>query len=193
VKPIPICLAAVLCVAFTIPPLPPVKKVYRPATGVTKGAGAMALISRPAAVAVQPTWYFSATATAYGLTSGYATPFWITNRSGRAVVSWDASVPTNTVTNYTAWAGQKTNVYFRSLNVGTNLTATFVLAPTNFVLTITTVNATNLAFSRDFRSWTKIGATNYTATNGPYRPFWKAFGKTAAKPGAVYIKGAYQY
>lgn len=41
---------ALLCVSATPPPLPKVKKVYRPATGVTKGAGAAALIAKPLAV-----------------------------------------------------------------------------------------------------------------------------------------------
>lgn len=49
---------------------------------------------------------------------------------------------------------------------------------TNLVVVITTANATNLQYSaRLGLAWTKLGATNYTATNPPPR-MWRAMGKT---------------
>ena len=38
---------ALLCVAAMLPPIPPVRKVYRHAEGTTQGSGALKLISRP--------------------------------------------------------------------------------------------------------------------------------------------------
>jgi len=49
-KPWPVILA-LACVAGTFPPMP---KVYRPATGTTQGAGALALLSKPKLAAAVP-------------------------------------------------------------------------------------------------------------------------------------------
>lgn len=60
---------------------------------------------------------------------------------------------------------------------------------TNFVVRITTVNATNLQWATALgRAWTLLGATNYTATNPP-PSMWRAVGKVGP---SLFIKSRWE-
>lgn len=172
------------------PPLPKPKTVYKAATGTTQGAGAKALVT--VVPPPKPTWFFSAKATDNnGLTSNYAPYIWITNKVGVATLAWDYPTSTNVITNFTAYAGQVTNTYTRTINTGTNRTAVFPLTPTNMVISVSALVGTNLGYSLNLKNWTLIGATNYSGTN-VNRPFWRAYG-TKTAPGKASMSVSHQY
>lgn len=148
----------------------------------------------PPAAAIAPTktnaWtHLAVTATGTnGLESDYSKEVVLTNKASYVALAWDR-VTNTPIQGYTVYVGLALTNYTRKIPVGNVTNATVALVPTNFVLTVTTKNATNLAWSNDLKTWNKIGATNYCSTNGPTRQWWRAYGKQASE----YIKTALSF
>ncbi|MEN6533336.1 MAG: hypothetical protein ABFD89_06715 [Bryobacteraceae bacterium] len=161
-------------------------------------ANCQPLPALPKALVLPPTTnllYFAATASdAAGLSSDYSTELVYTNttRASRFVLAWDASPGTNVITNYTVWQGRASRSYTNSVNAGTNLTATLLTAPpakTNRVITVTTVNATNLEYSsRAGGPWLLAGKTNLCFTNPVVSAlYYRPMERTKASAARAYI------
>lgn len=174
--------------------------------GPSQGDGARALLKKSAATSPPPlppkmllapgtnVLYFAATATdVWGLTSLYSAELvWVnTNRAQVITLGWDASPGTNQITNYTVYQGRTSGVYTNSADAGTNLTASLRIVPapkTNVVITVTSVNATNLQFSdRLTGGWSLLNATNLTVTNPPVRMFFRPLGVSKSKPARAFV------
>lgn len=179
---------ALLCLAASVPPLPPMpskpKRHVQPAT-ITQGSGAAALLS--AQLVVPPTKTYTNL-----LLWDYADLSTVTNFVrywGPAPRAYTNSVLTGLVlSNKFVWSSGSM-AYISVTAKGTNgLESEYSaevhigsLILTNTVINVITTNATNLQWAaRITGPWTAISATNYTATNGPYRPFWRAMGKSAS-------------
>ena len=191
--------------AASPPPLPGTKKADRKPAAVTQGMGALDLIAKPAlavsaVVHYFPPHYFAATATdEYGLESDYSEEcVWTNNTLLMAksiTLAWDPSPGTNVITNYKVYRGQYSGWYDTNFNAGTNLTLQIPLYPprlSNQVITITSVNATNLQYRSGLTgAWAPLGATNWAATNPPTR-FWRAMGTRLSRPGRAIIQARWQ-
>lgn len=194
------CLLALLCLGLTGPPSPPIRKAAIKRTVITQGSGAAALIA-PKAIIVPPktnTYWFAATATSSdGLVSEYSKEVSLatTQKVVTVTLAWDASVCTNcTVTNYTAYQGAASGSYTNHVDVGTNLTARFTMPRRlDQVVTITSINSTNLQMSASLRGpWSLLGTTNWAGTNITGPRFWRGLGRSKSKPGQVFLKVTYQ-
>ena len=152
----------------------------------------------PKAVAPPPgtnLLYFAATATdAAGRTSEYSAELVYTNtaRASCFQLLWNSSPCTNIITNYTVWQGRASHSYTNWVKAGTNLTATIWTAPppkTNRVVTVTTINATNIQYStRAGGPWLLAGKTNLCLTNPPGTAlFYRPMGRTKASAARAYI------
>lgn len=181
-------LIALLCLAASVPSLPPMPskpKRYAPAPAITQGSGAAALLPAPLVV-VPPKTYTNL------LLWDYADLSVVTNFMrywGPAPRAYTNSVLTGLVlSNKFVWSAG-TLSYIAVTAKGTNgLESEYSaevhigsLILTNTVINVVTTNGTNLQWAaRITGPWTAIGATSYTATNGPYRPFWRAMGNAAS-------------
>lgn len=165
----------------------------------TQGSGARLLLDPPRLKAIKripflPTkaipvipveYYFAATAQADGLESDYSNEvvYTRTNYTPFVTLAWDRSPGTNVVTNYVVWLGTNSGQYTQSFAAGTNLTLTVRILPpplTNYVVTVSTTLATNLQYRTGFSgAWTRLNATNWTATNPPAPRYWRAMGKSS--------------
>ena len=182
--------------------------------GQSQGDGAKALMRKvaaqpvavdmgppavPSALVLPPRpWFFAATATATnGLTSEFSKELvWAnTNQARQVTLGWDASGGQNERITYAVHKGQSSRAYSNSYSAGTNLVLTVPLYPpakSNFVWTVTSVNATNLQWAAALAGpWFLLGKTNYTATNGPGR-FWRALGRKATTKGKAFIAGRWE-
>ena len=190
-----LALIALLCCAAMLPPTPGAVKAsrHKATPPPTQGSGAMALLSK-AVVAppayLWPPFYFAATATdSAGQTSSNSVAVSWTNtlalRAKTITLAWDRSPGTNSITNYAVLKGRAPNTYTNVYFAGTNLTLTVPLyppAPTNLLVVLTSMNATNLQWCSALgKPWTLLGATNYTATNPPMR-MWRGVGKSVVNP-----------
>lgn len=148
---------------------------------------------------VTNTWYFAATATdKQGLESDYSEEIsWsTTNQLPRVTLGWDPSPSTNVIVDYKVYVGPASRTYTNAYSAGANLTLTLNLyppVPTNFVVQVTSANATNLLWCSGLRQpWHLLGATNWAATNDFTRVFWKAVGRSSRRMPLVYLKAGWQ-
>lgn len=133
---------------------------------------------------IAPTYkpfYIVATAWNNNLESDYSVElvYSPTNYVSNVRVAWD--IVTN-ATSYTVYFGRVSGTYTNSTDAHTNTGVTIQLRPlpkTNVVLTITSINATNLASSSNMKNWTMLNRTNYTRTNPPTPIYYKALGNKA--------------
>lgn len=130
-----------------------------------------------------PKWYFSATAVnEEGLESDYSEEVsyrLTTGPQAGVTLSWDRGEPSSANETYKVYRGKQSRAYTDTFKAGTNLTLTISPSPskTNRIVTVTTQNATNLAYASKLGvRWTFIGATNWTATNPASMRFWRAVG-----------------
>lgn len=153
----------------------------------------------PAKAIVRPAAYLAATATDTG---GYESDFSNeavlalgTNRANLVTLAWDKSPGTNKIANYKVYRGAASRSYTTNFSAGTNLTLTVPIyppSPTNLVVVVTSVNATNLQWATALgKSWSLLGATNYTATNPPMR-VWRGLGRSKANPPRLTVKASVQ-
>ena len=176
----------------------------------TQGSGAKALLARarasasapplpPALIVVPVTnrYYFAATATDnYGQVSDYSNETNLVRTGGWRTVTlaWDRSPGTNVITNYAVLWGGASRSYTNLVNAGTNLSKVVQVLPpmlTNIVVSVTTVNATNLAWAPAIKGlWTMVGATNYSVTNPASSRLFRAVGKKGSVP-KLAIKGTW--
>lgn len=173
----------------------------------TQGSGAAALIAKPIvvgpkltvhAISFPPqTFYFAATAEANGTNSDYSNEvlYRRTNNVQTVTLAWDRSPTTNlTITNYQVFKGRASGVYTNTYSAGTNLTLTVPLLPpppTNLVIKVTSSGATNLQYATFMVGpWTKVNATNWTATNPPAPRFFRAMSNRAGS--RVYVQRTMQ-
>lgn len=95
-------------------------------------------------------------------------------------LAWDRSPTTNPVT-YTIYKGRSSRSYTNSYPAGTNLTLTVPLFDyelSNLVVTVTTTNATNLAWASGLAGpWAKLNTTNWSITNPTALRYFRALGK----------------
>jgi hypothetical protein len=138
------------------------------------------------------TYYFAATAVSTnGLESDYSDE--VQTTVARPTLAWE-DTHQSPRTTYTIYRGTNTARYTASWSAGTNLSLTIPppILKTNRVITITTVNATNLAYRplcplRPYVPWTLLN-TNYLrlvnpTTNYQYRPL----GRSRATPARATI------
>lgn len=104
---------ALLCVAAAFPPMP---KVYRPATGTTQGAGALALITRPKLVSVVPVlrtnfiaWKYPASINPSNYWWNVLDRRWTTNGWS----AWSVAISNSTAGNDTVFVGTNRLVQWR--------------------------------------------------------------------------------
>ena len=135
-----------------------------------------------------PTFFFVATATSTnGLESEYSNEIaWQYTKENpwRVLnVAWNPSATNGSISNYSVFFGRSPGAYTNRTECGTNLSATVRVLPprlTNVVVTIQTVNGTNLAWSESLKGlWKSIGATSVTFTNPIGNRLWKAVGKNS--------------
>ena len=127
-------------------------------------------------------YYFVATAWNSDLESDYSeclvyTP---TNYIINISLAWDS---VTNATSYTVYYGRYTNVYNKSIDAHSNTCVTIQLqqpSKTNVTLTITTSNATNIAYSTNMKNWTMLNVTNKTYTNPPSPMFVKPKGNSSS-------------
>lgn len=171
-------------------------RFYRGVSPPEQGSGAELLMSK--------TWRKKSAAPAFPKVTAIVLP----TRQITNTLAWEYA-DLSTVTNFQVYRGFTPGVYTVSNLTGKVLTAPFVWTSrttnwvvvtalgtngleseysneirvppiyTNFVVVITTANATNLQWRvrADSGSWTKLGATNWSYTNPPTR-YWRAMGKT---------------
>jgi len=185
--------------AGATPPLPlkKIKQAHKSAA-VQQGDGASALIAKagslvpaappgPTPKPIFPPFYFVVTATATnGLESNYSNEAIFTNTipglKTNVTLGWDASVSDLPISNYTIFMGRVSGVYTNRFNAGTNLALSVSLyGPrlTNWILFVTTTNATNLAMSDSLSGpWTLLNTNNWTATNPPAPRFFLGVGES---------------
>lgn len=152
--------------------------------GCARGVEALAVPS-----VTLPVWifYFSLTAvdTNTLLESDYSAEVFSTN--GRPTLAWDASASSNV--SYIVHRGTNTGTYTRSWNAGTQTTFAIPADPrsANTVITVTTKNATNIAYRPWGGTWLFAGKTNLTLTNPVVGLMYRAVGRKFAPRPALYI------
>lgn len=164
--------------------MPSKPKRYAPSTTITQGSGAISLLSVP--LVIVPKTY---TNTLYWDYADLSTVTNFVRYWGPASRTYTNSVLTGKVlSNKFVWTSGSM-AYISVTAKGTNgLESDYSaevhigsLILTNTVINVVTTNGTNLQWAaRITGPWMAIGATSYTATNGPYRPFWRAMGKSAS-------------
>lgn len=162
---------------------------------VTTAASGQDLPPLPKVAPLPPKlFYFAATATENnGMESDFSNEVWHTNtnQSVTVTLAWDASLGTNTITNYTVYMGRASGTYSNRTYAGTNLSATVRLYPppkTNRVITLYTVNATNLQYStRPQSPWLLAGKTNLCFTNPAIGLYYRPLGASSNKPAKAFI------
>lgn len=199
IRRISIAVLALLSVSATMPPPLPVAKPaakISAADATTKGAGAKALTIKAAVIPSKPIprYFFAVAAYNSDGQGPYSAETIYTNtaKATTVYVSWGSVASGALATGYRAYLGYTSSVYVASFDAHGATKITVPLAPTNLVVSVTATTGTNLGYSTDMKSWTLINTNNYTATNGPYRPYWRAYG-TKESPGRATITVRHQY
>ena len=130
-------------------------------------------------------FYFAATATdGWGQESVFSREvvYGWTGGVHFVTLAWDRSLTTNPIT-YRVYRGRSSGVYTRNFAAGDALVLTVPLFDyelSNLVLTVTTTNATNLAWASGLAGpWAKLNTTNWSITNPTVPRYFRAIGKKA--------------
>ncbi|MEN6533060.1 MAG: hypothetical protein ABFD89_05315 [Bryobacteraceae bacterium] len=139
---------------------------------------------------IQPprTYHFAATAVSTnGLESDYSAE--VTTTNPRPTLAWDRDTHYAPRTTFHIYRGTNTGLYTTSWPAGTAyvFSVPSVPLPTNRVLTITTTNATNIAYRPWTGTWMLSGKTNLTFTNPSVSLEYRPLGPTRASPARASI------